>query len=45
LIVHNSFEAKRGFERATKEGSVAFDRKRGNLVDKHHEKLKPRGSP
>jgi len=44
-IVHNSLEAERGFERAAKEGSVAFDRKRGNLIDKHHEKLKPRGSP
>jgi len=44
-IVHNSLEAERGFERAAKEGSVAFDRKKGNLVDKHHEKFKPRGSP
>jgi len=44
-IVHNSLEAERGFDKAAREGSVAFDRKKGNLIDKHHDKLKSRGSP
>jgi len=44
-IVHNSLEAERGFDRVAREGSTNFDRKRGNFVDKHHEKLKPKGSP
>jgi len=44
-IVHNSLEAERGFDKAAREGCGAFERKKGNLVDKHHEKLKPRGSP
>jgi len=44
-IVHNSLEAERGFDRAAREGYVAFEKKKGNFVDKHHEKLKPRGSP
>jgi len=44
-IVHNSLEAERGFDKAAREGYGAFERKKGNLVDKHHEKLKPRGSP
>ncbi len=44
-IVHNSLEAERDFDKAARKGSMAFDRKKGNLVDKHHEKLKPRGSP
>jgi len=43
--VHNSLEAERGFDKAAREGSTGFDRKRGNFVDKHHEKLKPKGSP
>ena len=38
-IVHNSLEAKRSFDKATREGSMTFDRKKGNLVDKHHEKI------
>jgi len=33
-IVHNSLEAERGFDKAAREGSVAFDRKKGNLIDK-----------
>jgi len=44
-IVHNSLEAERGFDKAAREGYVAFDRKKGNLVDKHHEKLKLIASP
>jgi len=44
-IVHNSLEAERGFDKAAREGYGAFERKKGNLVDRHHEKLKPRGSP
>jgi len=44
-IVHNRLEAERGFNKAAREGSVDFDRKKGKLVDKNHEKLKPRGSP
>ena len=44
-IVHNSLEAERGFDKAAREGCGAFERKKGNLVDKHHEKLKPRGFP
>jgi len=44
-IVHNSLEAERGFDRAAREGYAAFEKKKGNFVDKHHEKLKPRGSP
>jgi len=44
-IVQNSLEAERDFDKAARKGSMAFDRKKGNLADKHHEKLKPRGSP
>jgi hypothetical protein len=44
-MVHNSLEAERGVGKAVREGSTAFDRKRGNFVDRHHEKLKPKGSP
>jgi len=40
-IVHNSLEAERGFDKASKEGSTTFDRKRCNFVDKHYGKLKP----
>jgi ribosomal protein L37AE/L43A len=44
-MVHNSLEAERGFDKAVREGSTTFDRKRGNFVDRHHEKLKTKGSP
>jgi hypothetical protein len=44
-MVHNSVEAERGFEKAIREGSTAFDRKRGNLVDKHQDKLKLKVTP
>ena len=44
-IVHNSLEAERGFDKAAREGSVAFEKKKGIFDVKHHEKLKPRGSP
>jgi hypothetical protein len=44
-MVHNSLEAERGFDKAVKEGTTSFDRRRGNFVDRNHEKLKPKGSP
>jgi hypothetical protein len=44
-IVHNSLEAERGFDKAAREGSTAFERKKGNFADEHHEKLKPKCSP
>jgi hypothetical protein len=44
-MVHNSLEAERGFDKAVREGTTSFDRRRGNFVDRHHDKLKPRGSP
>jgi hypothetical protein len=44
-MVHNSLEAERGFDKAVKEGTTTFDRRRGNFTDRHHEKLKPKGSP
>jgi hypothetical protein len=43
-LVHNSLEAERGFDKAVREGSTTFDRRRDNFVDRHHEKLKPKGS-
>jgi hypothetical protein len=44
-MVHNSLEAERGFDKAVKEGTTYFDRRRGSFVDRHHDKLKPKGSP
>jgi hypothetical protein len=44
-MVHNSLEGERGFDKDVKEGTTAFDRRRGNFTDRHHEKLKPKGSP
>jgi hypothetical protein len=44
-MVHNSLEAERGFDKAIKEGSTTFDRKRGNPADRHQEKLKPKVTP
>jgi hypothetical protein len=41
-MVHNSLEAEWVFEKAIREGSTAFDRKRGNLSDRHQDKLKPK---
>ena len=32
-IVHNSLEAERGFDRAAREGSTIFERKRGNFTN------------
>ena len=43
--MHNNLEAEGHFDKAAREGFVAFERKKSNFVDKHHEKLKPRGSP
>jgi hypothetical protein len=44
-MVHNSLEAERGFDKATREGSGASGRSRGNFADKYRDKLKPKGSP
>jgi hypothetical protein len=42
-MMHNCLEAERGFDKAVKKGTTSFDR-RGNFVDRHHDKLKPKGS-
>jgi hypothetical protein len=44
-MVHNSLEAEHGFEKAIREGSTTFDRKRGNLVDRNQDKLKSKVTP
>jgi hypothetical protein len=43
-LVHNSLEAERGFDKVIREGTTTFDRRRGNFVDRHHEKLKLKSS-
>jgi len=35
-IVHNSLEVEKGFDKATREGSTAFERNKCNFADKHH---------